>query len=415
MITIVHHPEDAKRLGDLLVERFRSDVWTSFRAAIAFAKRSGVKHIVKDLRTFAGRATVMISIGIDHCGTSAEAIDALLAAVQPNGEVWLFHNEDSNNPTFHPKLYLFESAASAECFIGSGNLTEGGLFTNYEAFVHLSLDRKNAEDSALLGRIESLLDAWSDGAKGIALPVTEGLIAELKASGDLPTEAEINARTKAVTNKAKPSGASVKVKKVFAAVRVPAAPRVVSEVVTAKKGRPSTAIPAQSSAAALTEVTGFVITLQNTDVGVGQKTKGTAKRGPELFIPKICVHANPEFWGWPKLFKSDPTYDGPTDRDGFTKMDRREVRMRLGSETLSVHWWYNPKKKDYRLLSERLRSAGSIGDILRIELADSKSGLDYYVEIIPKGASDFAKYAALCTEAVRNSPKKYGYYQRLRK
>src|SRR5438552_2031319 len=147
MITIVDNPQGSKRLGDLLVERLQSDAWTSFRAAVAFAKRSGVKHIAKDLRAFAHRANVKISIGIDHCGTSAEAVADLLATVEKKGEVWLFHNE--TNSTFHPKVYLFENAECAEGFVGSGNLTEGGLYTNYETFVHLSLDRKSAEDSKL--------------------------------------------------------------------------------------------------------------------------------------------------------------------------------------------------------------------------------------------------------------------------
>lgn len=410
MITIIHHPEDAKRLGDLLTERFQNDVWTSFRAAVAFAKRSGVKHVAENLRTFAQRATVKISIGIDHCGTSAEAIADLLAAVQTKGEVWLFHNDSPANATFHPKVYLFSNAEAAECFIGSGNLTEGGLFTNYETFVLLSLNRKDEGDREVLARIESLLDSSSDAGKGIALLVTEQLIAELNANGDLPNEAEINARTKAVTKKVKP-GALGEVKKFFAAVKVPGAPHVAFAKEAAKQAKASTASRNQTATAAQLEATGFVITLKNTDVGFGQKTVGAAKRSPELFIPKVCVRANPEFWGWPQLFKADPKYKGKADSDGFTKMDRKEVRMQLGIETLSVTWWYNPNKKDYRMRNKSLRGAGSIGDILRIELADGSTGFDYYAAIIPKGTSDFAKYAAICTESVRNSEKKYGYYR----
>ena len=82
----------------------------------------------------------MISVGIDQGGTSAEGISDLLMAVQPTGEVRVFHNEAPTNPTFHPKVYLFAKEAAAECFIGSSNLAEGGLFTNYEAFVHLRQD-----------------------------------------------------------------------------------------------------------------------------------------------------------------------------------------------------------------------------------------------------------------------------------
>jgi hypothetical protein len=157
-------------------------------------------------------------------------------------------------------------------------------------------------------------------------------------------------------------------------------------------------------------VRGFVITLQNTDVGYGQTTPGTARRSAELFVPKVCVQAEPDFWGWPNLFTRDEEWTKAVDGDGFGKMDRKGVRMRLGPTILSVNWMYNPDKKDYRMRSEALRSAGNVGDILRIESAPIGSEYDYYVEIIPQGTSQFEAYAALCTETVRNSRKKYGYY-----
>jgi HKD family nuclease len=102
----------------------------------------------------------------------------LLAAVQPTGEVWVFHNETPTHPTFHPKVYLFSNDSSAECFIGSGNLTEGGLFTNYEAFVHLCLDKTKADDKKFFNHLEVLLDSWSTPANGTALKLTLEVIEE---------------------------------------------------------------------------------------------------------------------------------------------------------------------------------------------------------------------------------------------
>lgn len=194
MITLIHHPEGEKRLGDLLVENLQKGGWKTFRAAAAFVKRSGVKHLAKPLKSFTAHGVSKILAGIDQGVTSAEGLTDLLAAVQPNGEVWVFHNEAPTNPTFHPKVYLFSNDKSAECFIGSGNLTEGGLFTNYEAFVHLRLDRSKPDDKKFLDHLETLLDNWSTPANGTALKLTPETIEELKASGDLPTESEINAR-----------------------------------------------------------------------------------------------------------------------------------------------------------------------------------------------------------------------------
>jgi hypothetical protein len=351
-----------------------------------------------------------ISAGIDQGVTSAEGLTDLLAAVQPNGEVWVFHNEAPTNPTFHPKVYLFSNDRSAECFIGSGNLTEGGLFTNYEAFVHLRLDKSKPDDKKFLDHLETLLDNWSTSANGTALKLTPETIEELKASGDLPTESEINAaRNKAKASK--PTGSPLALaKKLFASVKVKPAPHVIVEQKPQQTGAARKVSESEKPQLIPTKQKGFVITLQNTDVGFGQKTAGAQRRSAELFIPKISVHSNPDFWGWPKLFTPDPKWKGPKDSQGFTKMDRNGVRMRLGTQTLSVNWWYNPEKKDYRLRHEALRSAGNVGDILRIECADAKAGFDYYVEVIPQGTSLFGQYAALCIQPVRNSKKKYGYY-----
>ena len=67
-------------------------------------------------------------MGIDHGGSSAEGLRDLLDAVSPSGRVIVFHNRLPF--TFHPKVHLFQSPAAADFTIGSGNLTEGGLFTN---------------------------------------------------------------------------------------------------------------------------------------------------------------------------------------------------------------------------------------------------------------------------------------------
>jgi len=40
MISLIHHPEGQKRLGELLVENLSSSQWTTFRAAVAIVKIS---------------------------------------------------------------------------------------------------------------------------------------------------------------------------------------------------------------------------------------------------------------------------------------------------------------------------------------------------------------------------------------
>ena len=90
-------------------------------------------------------------------------------------------------------------------------------------------------------------------------------------------------------------------------------------------------------------------------------------------------------------------------------MDRPGVMVRLGGATIPVHMWYNPDKKDLRLRSENMRSAGAIGDILYVERGDGTGGFSYYVDIVPQGSPKHAQYLAQCTNAVRNSKKLWGY------
>jgi len=395
MITLIHHPEGERRLGDLLVENFqKKGRWKTFRAAVAFVKRSGVKHLGKALRSFSAHAVTKISVGIDQGVTSAEGLADLLAAVQPTGEVWVFQNETPTRPTFHPKIYLFSNDAAAECFIGSGNLTEGGLFTNYEAFIHLQLDRNSPNDQNFFVAVERILNEWTDPAPGTVKRLTAKLIEELHENGYVSTEKEIQQKNEIAKNLQHTGKTQSQLKKLFAAVRVKPAARIeVERKLEAQKRR---------GLEHAIKPRGFVMTLQQTDVGVGQKTKGASKRSPEIFIPLAARAADPIFWGWQKLFQQDKNKPGKWDRHG--------VRMRMGGQIVAVNMMTWPDKSDFRLRNAAIRDAGVVGDVLRMEKSDRKTGFDYYVEIVPAGSSDFARYLALCTQSVRNSKKKWGYY-----
>ena len=149
-------------------------------------------------------------------------------------------------------------------------------------------------------------------------------------------------------------------------------------------------------------VQGFVMTLQQTDAGYGQTSRGTTRRSPEVFIPLAARDYSPEFWGWQDLFAEDGARPG--------KWDRRGVRVRIGTQVAEVNMMTWPVKHDFRLRSEALRSAGSVGDILRLERVEGAVDYEYYAEIVPQASSEYDYYLGLCTEAVRNSDKRWGYY-----
>jgi HKD family nuclease len=399
MTNFIVQPDSGVRLGDYLLLQLQQQKWTHFRAAIAFVKQSGVRYLRDALIEFSRHATVKISVGIDVSGTSMEGLHDLLDCVQDRGEIWVYHNE--NNSTFHPKIYLFRNETHASVVIGSGNLTAGGLFTNYEASLATLLDLSQGEDRMLLEQIEATLNAWSDPNQKTALRLTTELIEQLVVNGYVPTE--VQAREAVATNIRTAPGT---VDKLFTSKPVPKPPLLLREErnildepedVREDDFEIDDPVPASPQAGTYR---GFLMTLQKTDVGRGQTTAGTSARSPEIFIPLSARGYDPDFWGWPSLFTADIANPG--------KMDRRSVRMRIGTLDADVNMMTWPAKHDFRLRSEALRSAGSVGDILRIERTDGRGGFTYYVQIIPQGTTEHDGTLALCVNSTPNSQKRWG-------
>jgi hypothetical protein len=155
----------------------------------------------------------------------------------------------------------------------------------------------------------------------------------------------------------------------------------------------------------------FVMTLQKTDVGVGQTTKGTSRRSPEVFIPLAALDQNPAFWTFPTQFTPDVGWNNThtNRRNGLGKMDRMNVPMRVGG-VQSVRMFFNPRKGDFRLGNEALRSAGNVGDILLVRRVDPVNGFEYDVQVAPQGSPFFAQLAPFCNTQVPKSPKRFGYF-----
>lgn len=415
----VSHPHDAFRLGDFLVQGLASENWTQFRAAIAFVKQSGTKHIRSDLAAFSRRALVTLSVGIDSGGTSREGLQDLIAATSRTGKLFVFHN--ANRSTFHPKIYLFRNTDAADVVIGSGNLTEGGLYTSYEASVRLNLKLSSEHDRSMLQSIEDTLDQWSTATQGLCVPLDEGMLNKLVENGLVLPEVLTREAEEASLLR---SRATRRLPSIFDAVRVPRAPaaekstrdRATSKTATSPRKHLS---PPESKAS-----NAFLMTLQNTDMGYGQKTAGTSRRSPELFVPIKAVDMNPAFWGWPDLFAVDEKWrlehrewiaakraGRRRSQRPLEKMDRYGVRIRITKtgEIVAATIWYNPDKIDLRIRHQKLRAAGKVGDLLLLTKAPETSACDFEFEVVDKSDVRYADLDAVCDTPIRNSPKRVSY------
>ena len=395
MAQLIAQPHGDLRLGDFLNQHLQDPEWTAFKAAVAFVKYSGARQIEQNLAGFSRRGEIKLAVGVDCLGTSAEGLTALMNAVGDRGEIWIFHNE--TEATFHPKLYSFSGATRADVIVGSGNLTAGGLFTNYEASLALRLEFANAADLALFRQMESLMDRWTSPAEGTALRLDAELLERLAVGRYIVNEAQQAEDAEEGGLRANRRVVRAREEALFRRVAVPAAPPAAARARAGRRIPPPVVLPGVRAASA-----GFVMTLQQTDAGYGQTTRGTTRRSPEIFVPLAARNFAPEFWGWQDQFVEDPARPGKWDRHG--------VRVRIGAEIVPVNMMTWPIKHDFRLRSERLRSAGAVGDILRIEKVEGVADYEYIAEVVPQASSEYAYYDRLCDQAVRNSDKRWGYY-----
>ncbi|MCK6625867.1 MAG: phospholipase D family protein [Anaerolineae bacterium] len=398
---IILQPFSEQRLGAMLKTALseQGQIWNSFQAAVAFAKRSGVAHLQNELQGFVDRGGyVRMVIGIDQYGTSIEALSDLLNTVGDTGEIWI--NHDSNNYiTFHPKVYLFEAESSALLIVGSGNLTEGGLYTNDEASLVYELDLSKADNQALLGEVKEAINQWCNDDMDSVRKLDEVLLQELieldyirsETKTQTEDEAEIE-RDRASKDRTSPVGRKLLFGRGVSRRR-PTRHRT-------RVSRKEQAVEIEFAESE--QAQGFVMTLMHTDVGTGQTTPGTSRRSPEIFVPLAARKMYPDFWGWPNSFIEDPVKPGKFDRSG--------VSMRIGGEVIRVNMMTWPDKHDFRLRSEALRSAGHEGDILRIEKTSGSQDFAYYVEIIPAGTSAYEYFSDLCVNRTPNSQRRWGYY-----
>lgn len=183
--------EQADQLGRRLLDALGADDLNSLWLATAWAKQSGLSRIRGALTAFTDRGGAAEAIvGIDEGGASREGLTLCLETFN---RVYVFH--DPGNRTFHPKFYAVEGARRAMVMVGSGNLTRGGLFTNYETALVADVQR-DSDEWRLRDSVRAYFDRLLHAGDAIRV-LDEDLIALLEAEGWVTSEARQNARRSA--------------------------------------------------------------------------------------------------------------------------------------------------------------------------------------------------------------------------
>ena len=370
---LIIQPITQIRLGDVLQQHLLSGKYIRFQAAIAFVKRTGVRHLQTALNNFTQNGgEIRLVIGLDHRGTSYEGLKDLLETVGES--VWLYHADigAGRYHTFHSKMYLFEGDNSSLLVVGSGNLTEGGLFTNDEAAIVVEL----LEDDRVLAVVRQAFDIWCDLNLGAVKKLTAVLLDELLETGYVQPERIATSEDEAISiarhlvEDEQPQSEKVGQPRLFGqGIIRRSAPR-------ASQTKPPQRITSQTLSASQIETSEwFALAVIKRDLPLRNSS-------PEISITKGIRDVNPAFWGWREQFS------GPDARGQYS----REVRIRFEDVIIRAYLKDFPARKpdgtkasaDFRLgaISPIVQSLYSEGDVVVLERKDDVA-FDYEARIIP--------------------------------
>ena len=152
------------KIGDrlkTLLSKNDSQRFDTFHFLVAYVKVSGVNQLASAIQYFrqgGGEVRAVVGVNRFQKNTSLEGLQNLMPLCN---EIWAYNNESANR-TFHPKVYIFERVSrTGVVFVGSSNLTAGGLYTNYEANFCFEYDLKNPSDADKFASIRQMFEAYS--------------------------------------------------------------------------------------------------------------------------------------------------------------------------------------------------------------------------------------------------------------
>lgn len=186
---IINQPK-VKCLGDILRGELiltGEDSFDKFYFVVAYVKKSGVTLLASALQEFrqsGGHVKAVVGVSRYQKNTSVQGLQHLLPLCD---ELYVYANE-SPTSTFHPKVYIFEKTnKKAIVFVGSSNLTAGGLYTNYEVNFHSQYDLKEGSQAANFLAVKEMFDYYSTSSE-FCRSLSPQLLQELYTEGYLSNE-----------------------------------------------------------------------------------------------------------------------------------------------------------------------------------------------------------------------------------
>ncbi|MFQ5870488.1 MAG: hypothetical protein ACE5JC_11350 [Candidatus Zixiibacteriota bacterium] len=399
---IISQPWDGagKRLGDHLTRLLsQTPPFDRVLMAVAFVKESGLSRLADTLCEFMDTGGwVGAVVGIDHQGTSIEGLHLLLEC---SNEAYVFHNRSSSS-TFHPKVYLFErSDEQAVAIVSSGNLTAGGLYTNYEVSLSLELELDQGEDREVYESLRDVYDKATELTGGMARLLDEELIEELVRRGMVVSER----RARPVRQ---PAAETVEEAEETVDTEVPESLFGRSPVLPppAVARRPSVVpegVQPQVAPVPVSVSDAFVMTLGSRDV---RQKPGYSR---DIYIPLAARNAMPSFWGWPDQFRPGSGKTIGTYTERFLRIRVFNAQGERHDES-HVRLYFYAEKSEFRLNCTSLVRGASVDDILLVRTLTDDPDWDYEASVVSASDPSYPSLSTACSTLVQPpSTKRWGY------
>ena len=354
-------------------------------------------------------------LGIDLGGTSQEVLQEILGW---NIDARIVKHRRPGH-TFHPKLYLFEWEEQGTIIIGSNNITEGGFFGNYEGAACVTYTLPEEAEAFVNACTE--LRRFLEPDSPVSYQLTEQLLTELAGRGEVPTEAEARVG-RDFSRKNKKSYAKQE-ESIFGTEDIASPPPLPADVLERlvrnvrmrrratkklskiktpkKKGAPIAPINEQTSDSLL--IAAFYMTLPTLQ---GDNIPGEGR------IPLEAIELAREFWGWPDEYLREISPRSGNDRvywnwrpnwrvwsvDSPNDVTIRVVRMYMYENSSDFRFYVRPL----------VDAGGDLGDVVRIRRI-AQDDVEYECVLARMGTTEYNDWIKLCTQAVRNSTRRFGY------
>ncbi|MBU1808710.1 MAG: phospholipase D family protein, partial [Candidatus Omnitrophica bacterium] len=158
-IEIIDQKPGINSLSKEINDALSKGQYKTFRALIAYISWSGLALVHEKLEAFHDlNKKISLIIGVGDDGSEIDALRYLKQRFS-KADIFVFH-ASVERYKYHPKVYIFSNKKKSLLFIGSNNLTNGGLFCNSECCVKLEIDHK--QNKALYNSINEVWKSYAN-------------------------------------------------------------------------------------------------------------------------------------------------------------------------------------------------------------------------------------------------------------